>query len=149
MAATSRDSARPVGRFPPPCSIHRSARYAATAGDGRSASGPVSLTALPNHCAAVADVFRPDPTAMALDNTFADGQPQAGPWLSRNSATSLERHEDRVKFVCRYARAVVLDADAVAGGDDHVDLGAIAGQGLVDGVVDHFVDEMMEAAFTG
>ena len=41
--------------------------------------------------------------------------------------------------------AVVLDGDAVVFVDADVDFGAEAGKSLVDGVVHHFIDQMVEA----
>ena len=44
------------------------------------------------------------------------------------------------------AAAVVLDGERAVGVDGHLDVGAEAGKGLVDGVVDDLVDQMMIAA---
>ena len=51
--------------------------------------------------------------------------------------------------VDRNAAAVVGDRDARVRVDDDVDLVGLAGQGLVDRVVHHLVDQVMEAAHTG
>ena len=48
-------------------------------------------------------------------------------------------------LVDRDASAVVGDADRVVRVDDDIDVGAVAGERLVDGVVDDFVDEMVQA----
>ena len=45
-----------------------------------------------------------------------------------------------------YAAAVVLHGDAVVGVDVHVDLGAVASQGLVYRVVNNLVDKVVQAA---
>ena len=47
------------------------------------------------------------------------------------------------------AAAVVDDGDRVVGVDRHVDARAVAGQRLVDGVVDDLVDEVVQAAHAG
>src|SRR6185436_16143260 len=49
----------------------------------------------------------------------------------------------------RDAATVVDDGDRVVGMDRDVDLRGVAGQGLVDGVVDHLVDEVMQTAHAG
>ena len=49
----------------------------------------------------------------------------------------------------RDAAAVVDDGDRVVGVDRDVDQRRVAGEGLVDGVVDHLVDEVMQAAHAG
>ena len=58
--------------------------------------------------------------------------------------------EGRTVFLGVHARgdttAVVEDADGVARQDAHVDGVAIARHGFVDGVVDHFIYQMMQAA---
>ena len=51
--------------------------------------------------------------------------------------------------VDRDAAAVVDDAHAAVGQDRDVDVVAVAGERLVDGVVDDLVDEVVEAARTG
>ena len=51
--------------------------------------------------------------------------------------------------VDRDAAAVVRDGDGVVRMDDDLDLVGLAGQGLVDGVVDDLVDQVMEAAGAG
>ena len=48
--------------------------------------------------------------------------------------------------VDRDAAAVVDDRDAVVLVDRHVDVVAVAGEGLIDGVVDDLVDEVVQAA---
>ena len=47
------------------------------------------------------------------------------------------------------AAAVVDDGDRVVGVDGDDDAGAVAGERFVDGVVDHLVDEVVEAARAG
>ena len=47
------------------------------------------------------------------------------------------------------AAAVVDDGDRVVGVDRHVDARAVAGERLVDGVVDDLVDEVVQAAHAG
>ena len=47
------------------------------------------------------------------------------------------------------AAAVVDDGDGVVDVDDDFDLLGVAGQGLVDGVVDHLVDQVVQAHFAG
>ena len=47
------------------------------------------------------------------------------------------------------AAAVVRDGDAVVRVDGDLDLGRLAGERLVDGVVHHLVDQVMEAALPG
>ena len=47
------------------------------------------------------------------------------------------------------ATAVVGDTHAAVSAQHHVDGVAEAGQRLVDGVVDHLVDKMVQSAFTG
>ena len=54
-----------------------------------------------------------------------------------------------VVHVHRNAAPVVDHRDGVVDVNRYVDLGAVAGQRLVDGVIDHFVDQMMQARFTG
>jgi hypothetical protein len=49
----------------------------------------------------------------------------------------------------RDAAPVVLDGDGAIGGDRHVDPGGVAGHRLVDRVVHHFPDEVMEASHVG
>ena len=49
----------------------------------------------------------------------------------------------------RDAAAVVDDADAAVGEDRDVDRVRVAGQRLVDGVVDHLVHEVVQTALTG
>ena len=44
------------------------------------------------------------------------------------------------------AAAVIGDGDGVAGVDRHGDVGAVAREGLVDGVVHDLIDEMVQAA---
>ena len=46
------------------------------------------------------------------------------------------------------ASAVVLDGDGVVGVDGYFDVVAIACHGFVDGVVHHFVDQVVQAVFT-
>ena len=62
----------------------------------------------------------------------------------------LERRAvlDRV-LVDRDAAAVVDHPEPAVGGQGDVDPGAVAGQGLVDGVVDDLVDEVMQAPRPG
>ena len=48
-----------------------------------------------------------------------------------------------------YAAPVVRDADDVVRLDDDVDLAAHSGQSLVDGVVHHLIDEMVQTARAG
>jgi hypothetical protein len=62
----------------------------------------------------------------------------------------LERRPvlDRV-LVDRDAAAVVDHPDPAVGGQGDVDPGAVAGQGLVDGVVDDLVDEVVQAPRPG
>jgi hypothetical protein len=45
--------------------------------------------------------------------------------------------------------AVIDDLDPAVGEEGHRDLVAVAGHGLVDSVVDHFPDEMVETAGPG
>ena len=52
-------------------------------------------------------------------------------------------------LVDRDAAAVVDDGDRLVGVDRDLDVVAVAGQGLVDGVVDDLVDEVMESARAG
>src|SRR4051794_16244836 len=59
------------------------------------------------YCAACDRVLGPDVAPMALDDALADGQPQAGASLVRSLCKSLERYEDCLKPVRRYAGAVV------------------------------------------
>ena len=47
------------------------------------------------------------------------------------------------------AAAVVGDAHRAVGQDRHVDVGRVAGQGLVDGVVDDLPDQVVQAALAG
>ncbi len=47
------------------------------------------------------------------------------------------------------AAAIVDHGDGVVDVDDDVDLFGVAGQSLVDGVVDHFVDQMVQAHLAG
>ena len=47
------------------------------------------------------------------------------------------------------AAAVVDDGDAAVGADGHVDAVGVAGQRLVDGVVDDLPDQVVQAALTG
>ena len=48
----------------------------------------------------------------------------------------------------RDAAAVVRNRDGIVGVDDHDDIVAIAGQGFVDGVVHHLIDQVMQTART-
>ena len=52
-------------------------------------------------------------------------------------------------LVNRDATAVVADAHAAVGQDGDLDVVAVAGQGLVDRVVDNLVDEVVQPALTG
>ena len=45
--------------------------------------------------------------------------------------------------------AVVIDRDGIVGMDPHLDSIAVTGQGLVHGVVDHLVNQVMQAAGAG
>ena len=45
--------------------------------------------------------------------------------------------------------AVVVDADGVVLADGHVDMVRITGQGLIDGIVHHLVDKVMQTAGGG
>ncbi len=72
------------------------------------------------------------------------------------SAGVQGRHDDfrgrallRRVHVGRDAAAVVDDGDAAVVVDHDLDLRAVAGQGLVDRVVDDLVDQVMEAIGTG
>ncbi len=47
------------------------------------------------------------------------------------------------------AAAVVNDGDGVVDVDDDIDLLRVAGEGLIDGVIDDFIDEVMKAHFAG
>ena len=47
----------------------------------------------------------------------------------------------------RDASAVVLDCNGVIFIDRHIDIGAVACERFVDGVVDHLIDQMMETFF--
>ena len=47
------------------------------------------------------------------------------------------------------AAAVVDDGDRVVDVDDDIDFLGVAGEGFVDGVVDYFVDEMVQPHLTG
>ena len=49
----------------------------------------------------------------------------------------------------RDATAVVDDLDATVGEQGDLDLGGVAGHGLVDGVVDDLPDQVVQAALTG
>jgi hypothetical protein len=51
--------------------------------------------------------------------------------------------------VSRDASSVVLDAHTAVGQEDDVDRVGVAGQSLVDGVVDDLVDEVVQAALAG
>ena len=55
----------------------------------------------------------------------------------------------QVHHVHGNAAAVVDDGDGVVDVDDDVDFLGVAGQGLVDGVVDDFVDQMMQSHLAG
>src|SRR5437762_8836011 len=58
-------------------------------------------------CASVDGVFRPNPTPVALHDSFGDSKAQACAAFGRMSAPPLERHKDRLKLVKRNARTVV------------------------------------------
>ena len=52
-------------------------------------------------------------------------------------------------LVDRDAAAVVDDPHAAVGLQRHLDVGGVAGECLVDGVVDDLVDQVVQAALTG
>src|SRR5690606_10151805 len=49
----------------------------------------------------------------------------------------------------RNAPPVVADGNAVVGVDGHDDIVAMAGQGFIDGVIDHFENHVMQAGSVG
>ena len=68
--------------------------------------------------------------------------------MSTTSAADLPLYCGCVR-VDRDAAAVVDDPAAAVGQQGDVDAGAVAGHGLVDGVVDDLPDEVVQAGRTG
>jgi len=63
---------------------------------------------------------------------------------------TLQRGEPQVGMVFhRDAAPVVLHGDRAVVVDGHIDLGSITGHHLVDGIVHHFVNQVVQAARTG
>ena len=77
--------------------------------------------------------------------------------LAAELASGVQHREDDLDgrllhlrvLVHRHTPAVVGDTDGVVGVNHHVDGRAVAGEGLVDGVVDDLVDQVMESFGSG
>ena len=94
-----------------------------------------------------------------VDHGDADAVQAAGHLVATSAelAAGVQgRHDERDRrdlldrvLVDRDAAAVVDDPDSAVGLQRHLDVGRMAGQRLVDGVVDRLVDQMVQAALTG
>ena len=123
-------------------------------GDGRAAVGKRHAP----HVSLAAD-FGVDTGRQGVDDGDAHAVQAAGDGVAAAAefAAGVEdRHDDLDGglvlggvLVDRDAAAVVADAHAAVGQDGDLDVVAVAGQGLVDGVVDDLVDEVVQAAFAG
>ena len=120
--------------------------------------GHAALVALAPHAAADLDL-EVQPIGERVDARHADAV-QAARHLVRLVAELAARVERRQHDfggrpaelgvrIDRNAAAVVLDGDRVVGVHDDADRVAEAGDGLVDRVVDHLVDEVMQAPGPG
>jgi hypothetical protein len=108
---------------------------------------------------AIADDLDLEPLGEGVDHRHADTVEAAGDGVGvaaelapgvQGGHDHLERRPmlDRV-LVDRYAPAVVGHPDPAVAGQGDVDPRAVAGQGLVDGVVDDLVHEVVQAPQPG
>ena len=97
-----------------------------------------------------------EPLGQGVDDGRADAVQAAGDLIAA-AAEFAARMQDRIDDLERGAAglglnvhgdaaAVIGDGDGVAGVDRHGDVGAVAREGLVDGVVHDLIDEMVQAA---
>ena len=117
------------------------------------ASGDAALVALGVDPAVALDL-EVEPLGQGVDDRDADAVEAAGDLVGLvvELAAGVEHgHDDfgrglllLLVHLDRDAAAVVDDRDGVVDVDEDVDVLAVAGQGLVDGVVDDLVDQVME-----
>ncbi len=97
-----------------------------------------------------------------VDATDADAVQAAGDFVGGGvefaACVQLGKHDlhgrhthaaGQIHHVDGNAAAIVDDGDRVVDVDDHVDFLGVAGESLIDGVVDDFVDEVMQAHLAG
>ena len=131
------------------------------------AEGAPTQSNIPEEPVAAADQPVPDaagaadldfhPLGEGIDAGDADAVESAGDLVvgAVELAAGVERGEDdfergavlRGVHIDGNAAAFVLDGERAVGVDDDVNLVAVASEGLVDGVIDDFVDEVVVAAF--
>ncbi len=108
--------------------------------------------------APVAGRFDPQELRQGVDDADADAVQPAGHLVAAAAelAACVEDRVDDLERVLagrvlpdRDAATVVDDLDHVVGVDRHLDRRRVAGHRLVDRVVDHLPDEMMETSFVG
>ncbi len=136
--------------------VPRRSVFVALLEPGRRRAALVRLRVL----VAVAPDREVQPLGQRVDDRHADAVQAAGDLVAAavaELAAGVEHGEDDLgggllllgHRVDGDAAAVVRDRDGVVRVDDDLDLVGLAGEGLVDGVVDDLVDQVMEAAGAG